>query len=103
MVFIGEGIRIFPQTELYNIAIKEGIIKEHDPILEPVFYMSPDLDRTELSRILRREIAKRPNVVHALNSAPKPEMLAEAISIRQSQSLEEPMFRTLLKLKSKYS
>jgi radical SAM superfamily enzyme YgiQ (UPF0313 family) len=103
MVFIGEGIRIFPQTEIYDVAIKQGIINKQSNLLEPVFYMNPDIDKTELSRLLQREIAKRPNVVHALDSAPKPEMLAEAVAIRRSQALDEPMFRTLLRLKSKYS
>jgi hypothetical protein len=30
-------------------------------------------------------------------------MLAEALAIRKAQGLEEPMFRTLLRLKSKYA
>jgi radical SAM superfamily enzyme YgiQ (UPF0313 family) len=103
MVFTGEGVRIYPQTEMYEIAIREGFIKPGDDLLEPVYYVSPAIGREELSSLLRREIAKHPNVVHALDSAPPPEMLAEAMAIRKSQGLEEPMFRTLLKLKSKYT
>ncbi|MBN1413748.1 MAG: radical SAM protein [Bacteroidales bacterium] len=103
MVFTGEGVRIYPLTEMYDLALKQGFIKAYDNLLEPVYYVSRDIGREELSSLLRREIAKRPNVVHALESAPKPEMLAEAMAIRKSQRLEEPMFRTLLRLKSKYS
>jgi radical SAM superfamily enzyme YgiQ (UPF0313 family) len=102
MAFIGEGIRIIPQTELYEIALKQGIIKAQDNLLEPVYYVSPEIDRSYLSALLYREIAKRHNVVHALDSAPKPEMLAEAVAVRRLQGLDEPMFRTLLRLKSKY-
>jgi radical SAM superfamily enzyme YgiQ (UPF0313 family) len=102
MVFTGEGIRIYPQTEMYDIALKQGFIEVCDNLLEPVYYVSPDIGKENLSSLLRGEIAKRPNVVHALDSAPKPEMLAEALTIRKAQGLEEPMFRTLLRLKSKY-
>jgi radical SAM superfamily enzyme YgiQ (UPF0313 family) len=102
MSFIGEGIRIFPQTELYDIALRQGVINAQQSILEPVYYVSPDIDRDHLSVLLHDEIAKRNNVVHALDSAPKPEMLAEAVAIRRAQGLDEPMFRTLLRLKGKY-
>jgi radical SAM superfamily enzyme YgiQ (UPF0313 family) len=103
MVLIGEGIRIFPQTELYDIALKQGVIKEQDTLLEPVYYVSPDIGRNQLSDLLHLEIAKRQNVVHVLDSSPKPEMLTEAITLRKSQGLDEPMFRTLLRLKSMYT
>jgi radical SAM superfamily enzyme YgiQ (UPF0313 family) len=103
MVFLGEGVRIYPQTEMYDIALKQGFIKADDNLLEPFYYVSPDIGKENLSLILHQEIIKRPNVVHALDSAPKPEMLAEAIAIRKAQGLEEPMFRTLLRLKGKYS
>jgi radical SAM superfamily enzyme YgiQ (UPF0313 family) len=102
MVFTGEGVRIYPQTEMYDIALKQGFIKADDNLLEPVYYVSPDIGKENLSSLLRREIAKRPNVVHSLDSAPKPEMLAEAMAVRKAQGLDEPMFRTLLRLKSKY-
>jgi radical SAM superfamily enzyme YgiQ (UPF0313 family) len=103
MVFTGEGVRIYPQTEMYDIALKQGFIRAEDNLLQPVYYVSPDIGHENLSSLLRREIAKRPNVVHALDSAPPPEMLAEAMDIRKAQGLEEPMFRTLLRLKSKYT
>lgn len=103
MVFMGEGIRIYPQTELYNIAADQGFITSNENILTPVYYISPEIGRKDLSDLLRKEIIKRHNVVHALDSSPKPEMMAEAISVRKSQGLNEPMFRTLLRLKSKYT
>jgi len=103
MVFIGEGIRIIPQTELYNVALKQGLIKENESLLEPVYYVSPDIDKNKLSELLQTEISKRQNIVHALDSVPTSEMLSEAISLRNSQNLSEPMFRTLLRLKHKYT
>ena len=103
MALIGEGIRITPKTELFDIALKQGLIHANDSLLAPVYYISPELDKNKLSALLRQEIAKRQNTVHALDSSPKPEMLAEAIALRTSLGLKEPMFRTLLRVKNKYS
>jgi radical SAM superfamily enzyme YgiQ (UPF0313 family) len=34
------GMRIYPHTELFNIAVKEGKIKSENELLEPVYYIS---------------------------------------------------------------
>ncbi len=35
------GIRVFPGTQLFEIAVKEGVLKPEDDLLEPFFYLSP--------------------------------------------------------------
>ena len=40
-VIVMQGIRIYPHTPLQEIAVKEGVIKEDDDLLEPRFYISP--------------------------------------------------------------
>jgi len=85
------------------VAVKEGLLEPSQNILEPVYYVSAEIGKEGLSQLLKNEIAKRRNVVHTLNSAPKPEMLAEAVTLRNELKLNEPMFRTLLRLKDKYS
>jgi radical SAM superfamily enzyme YgiQ (UPF0313 family) len=40
-VIVMLGIRIYPQTQLQEIAIQEGLIARHDDLLEPRFYISP--------------------------------------------------------------
>jgi radical SAM superfamily enzyme YgiQ (UPF0313 family) len=37
------GMRIYPHTELFNIAIAEGRIKSADELMEPLFYVSYDI------------------------------------------------------------
>ena len=37
------GIRIMPNTRLVDIAVKEGVISADDPLMEPRFYISPDI------------------------------------------------------------
>ncbi len=37
------GIRLMPNTPLFNIAVKEGVISADDPLIEPRFYISPEI------------------------------------------------------------
>ena len=38
------GMRIYPNTELYNISIKEGKIKNVNDLLDPVYYISKEVN-----------------------------------------------------------
>ena len=40
------GVRIFPQTRMYHIALEEGVIDAGTDFLKPVFYLSPDVQDT---------------------------------------------------------
>ena len=35
------GIRVFPGTRLFEIAVKEGVLKPDEDLLEPCFYLTP--------------------------------------------------------------
>jgi len=37
------GIRVFPGTRLFHIAVKEGALKADEDLLEPFFYLSPPI------------------------------------------------------------
>lgn len=50
--FIFMGIRILPGTPLEEIALKEGVIKPGQDLLEPVYYIAPGLDRKWLEETL---------------------------------------------------
>jgi radical SAM superfamily enzyme YgiQ (UPF0313 family) len=99
MIHITEGLRIYPKTPLAELAIKEGVIQKEMSLLTPLFYVSPLLGDTELSRIITREIVARPNCIPQTESKPSPELLKAALQERKEKSLTEPMFRTLLRLK----
>ena len=57
------GMRIYPDTELYDIAIEEGQIAEGRSILDPVFYRSPFIDSDEIVRQVKKEANRRLNWV----------------------------------------
>jgi radical SAM superfamily enzyme YgiQ (UPF0313 family) len=42
------GMRIYPGTRLHKIAIKEKVVKKDNPLLEPVYYVSKDIDLLSL-------------------------------------------------------
>ncbi|MCX5694852.1 MAG: lipid biosynthesis B12-binding/radical SAM protein [Candidatus Omnitrophica bacterium] len=43
--FIFMGIRILPGTPLEKLAVKEGMVKPGQNLLEPVYYVAPGIDR----------------------------------------------------------
>ncbi|HAN20048.1 MAG: hypothetical protein A2X13_07210 [Bacteroidetes bacterium GWC2_33_15] len=98
MVHVTEGIRIIPQTELYDIALNEGVISGNENVIDPMFYVSPTIGKAKLTGILASKVDERNNVVNSIDSAPSPELLKQAIQFRQENNIDEPMFRTLLKL-----
>ena len=57
------GMRIYPGTALYDIAVNEGQIIEGRSILEPVFYRSLLIDSDEIVRQVRQEARERINWV----------------------------------------
>jgi len=54
------GIRIYPNTALYRTALDEGIITAETPMLDPVFYIAPDV-RDTLAELITTEAMKRRN------------------------------------------
>ncbi len=55
------GMRIYPGTELYDIAVNEGQIEKGQSILEPVFYRSPRIDPDQVVSQVRQKAADRIN------------------------------------------
>jgi radical SAM superfamily enzyme YgiQ (UPF0313 family) len=100
MVHITEGIRIIPNTELYDIAIHEGVISKKDRVIDPMFYVNPKLGKERLTKILEREISQRNNVLNSIDTTPSPELMQAAIQYRMKNKVQEPMFRTLLRVQN---
>lgn len=99
MIHMQEGLRIYPQTALYKIAVKENVVKDGESLLYPRFYVSPSIGKERLKDILNEIQEKLPNALKASESTPSIEMLKFAIEERKKMGLKEPMFRTLLRLR----
>lgn len=48
------GMRIYPRTDLFSVAVAEGQIRREEDLLEPVFYRPDGLDLGDLVRAVRR-------------------------------------------------
>jgi len=103
LVYMSGGMRVYPGTPLYNLAMTEGYFKEGDNILQPsLFYYSKQSPRAELNRWIREVCEMRLNCLPGSDTTPPAEMLKEAVAIRASRQLSEPMFRTLLRIRREW-
>ena len=100
MVHITEGIRVIPNTELYDIAIDEGVISKEMSVIDPLFYVSPTIGKDNLRFVLEREVNKRNNVMNSVDTEPPAELVQAALKYREENRVEEPMFRSLLTMKN---
>jgi radical SAM superfamily enzyme YgiQ (UPF0313 family) len=61
VIFFFCGIRIYPHTKIYEIALKEGQISEADNLLEPVFYQSRSITADEIFHTVEAHARGREN------------------------------------------
>ncbi len=73
--FVFCGMRIFPHTELYEIAVKEGQIPDSRSLLEPVFYQSREISYNEIKKTVEEHAGGRSNWVIGSGSAKTSRML----------------------------
>lgn len=99
LVYIATSLRIYPYTKLWDIALAEGLIQENDPLLKPVFYENPAFPHEQISNYLRKKIGTRHNILFTSDARPSPEMMQQAMQMRRQEGIDEPMFRTLLRLR----
>ncbi len=62
-IFVFMGIRILPDTGLARIALRDGLITEGQSLLEPVYYISPKVDREWLETTLKEAFSGTRHIV----------------------------------------
>ena len=55
------GMRIYPGTALFERAIAEGRISQQTNMLDPVYYLAPDLDQEKIFQMLQEFARSSPN------------------------------------------
>jgi len=100
MVLLHAGLRIYPNTPLEKIALKEGVIRPGESLFYPSpYYYSKAVPRKILDKRLKEITDIFHNCIPAAESSPSPEMVQKALHIRKEKGLTEPMFRTLLRIR----
>jgi len=103
LVYLNAGLRIYPGTPLHSIALKEGMIREDQSLFRPpVYYFSGRITRKRMDELIFVTSRSRHNCIPSAETAPPPEMVAEAIEMRRTLNLNEPIFRTLLRVREKW-
>jgi len=99
LVSLFEGLRIYPDTPLYKLAINEGYVFSDQSLLKPLFYNSKITGNGMPGEILRERKKGHANWITATESRPDPDLLKQATALRAQNKSDEPMFRSLLKVK----
>jgi anaerobic magnesium-protoporphyrin IX monomethyl ester cyclase len=99
MVYMWAGLRVYPNTRLAQEALALGLISPEDSLLQPVFYISPELGRRRCVELIEAASHRRANCVPAWEAAPDQAMLRQALELRARLHTTEPMFRTLIRLR----
>lgn len=92
VAYFNVGLRIYPGTELENIARQDGILSSSGvEMLAPVFYFSPDLDYEWTLNQVRKAAADHLNILHSASLShpwlPKVNRLFSRLPVRR------PMWR----------
>ena len=64
VIFVFVGMRVYPMTQLYELAVRDGVVEKGVSLLGPTYYISPDLDREYLASRCG-ELSRRRNWVVA--------------------------------------
>lgn len=99
LVHLTLGLRIYPETPLRKLAVEQGLLHEADDLLRPRFYVDPRLGSQSLDDLVAEHQATRANCLRSTQTKPEPELLAQAMAHRARTGTDEPMFRTLLRLR----
>lgn len=63
VLFFFCGMRIYPQTELYEMALRDGQVREDRSLVEPVFFKPAGMKGGETLKRVRERAGARPNWV----------------------------------------
>ena len=98
LVTFSEGMRIYPGTALYDVALREGMIKEGESLLQPSYYLSSEVADGVLKSVVAERKKNHLNWISISESRPEPQLLQKTLAYRAESRTDEPMFRSLLKV-----
>ncbi len=93
VLFFFCGMRIYPHTALYDIALEEKQITADQSLLAPVFYRSPHIGSREIIRRVREKADGRRNWVIGAGG----DETAEAVSSLYERGFSGPLWEFLIR------
>ncbi len=86
------GIRIYPHTRLYDIAIKEGQVSKSQSLLEPIFYKSQSINSEKITNLVKDHAGDRYNWIIGAGG----EKTAEIITRMYARGHTGPLWEHLI-------
>ncbi|NNK85781.1 MAG: radical SAM protein [Desulfobacterales bacterium] len=93
VLFFFCGLRIYPYTALYDIALSEGQISKDDDLLKPVFYQNESIRSEEIIRIVTRYANGRMNWIIGAGG----EKTAKILAKMHDHGYSGPLWEHLIK------
>ena len=93
VLFFFCGMRIYPHTALYEIAVKEGVIKKSQNLLEPVFYQAPAIDKETIVDLVRKKAGSRSNWIIGAGG----DITAQTVSKMHDRGFSGPLWEFLIR------
>ena len=91
--FVFSGIRIYPHTSLYFLALEEGQIESHWNPIEPKFYWSAALHREAVMELIKDNASRRANWVIGSGSQQTYKIIARL----HARGREGPLWERLIR------
>lgn len=92
-LFFFIGIRIYPNTPLYDIALAEGKITPQTDLLRPVFYEADGIDRTAVEELVVERAGGRANWIIGSGG----ETVAATIKTMHARRFSGPLWEYLIR------
>jgi radical SAM superfamily enzyme YgiQ (UPF0313 family) len=93
VVFFFCGMRIYPHTALYRLALENGQVHPDQDLLAPVFFKSPDIDADTIMRRLGESGRERPNWIIGAGG----EDVVQVLQRLYSRGLSGPLWEFLIR------
>ncbi len=93
VLFFFCGMRIYPHTTLYDIAINEAQIERHQNLLEPVFYQPKSISIKEIIQRVKKKAEERRNLIIGSGG----EETARIISQMYERGFSGPLWEFLIR------
>ncbi|MCF8056515.1 MAG: radical SAM protein [Desulfocapsa sp.] len=91
--FFFTGIRIYPHTGLYEVALREQKITKDTNLLEPLYYESDDISHTAIEKQVRQKAGQRINWIVGSGG----DTAAETVSRMHARGFSGPLWEYLIR------
>ncbi|MGE4158538.1 MAG: radical SAM protein [Planctomycetota bacterium] len=91
VAFIARGIRVYPDTGMEAVALREGLIRSREDLIHPVFYMNPSLNKEWLESRLH-EASRRDGRIILSDTTQSP-LLPLGMRILRLAGAKKPLWR----------